>query len=325
MWKPSDIAICNRAASRSGTLYFVVSRPEICNHETVQTGGRYSRPQMSSLEKQVVLVTGCSTGIGRALAVELAARGHRPFATARRLDAVQDLTERGIETLRLDVDDAASIAAAVAAVRKRAGRIDVLVNNAGQNAFGPILEIPLDTVRRTFDTNVVGLLAVSQAVFPIMAEQQSGLMINVGSVVGLLPTPFAGAYCASKSAVHMLSEVMRIEVAPFGIGVVVVQPGGVKSSIADNAARDIGRYQAETSRYSPVYAGIQKRAYASQDNPMPAEDFARELVSQAFVSPPPRVIRLGTGSDTLPRFAELPGEKRDAMLSANYGLDGLCR
>jgi NAD(P)-dependent dehydrogenase (short-subunit alcohol dehydrogenase family) len=280
---------------------------------------------MSHLEKQVVLVTGCSTGIGRALAVELKARGHRPFATARRLDAIADLADEGIETLRLDVGDEGSIRDAVTAVRERAGRIDVLVNNAGQNAFGPILELPLERMRSTFETNVVGLLAVSQAVFPIMAEQHSGLLINVGSVVGILPTPFAAAYCASKSAVHMLSDVMRIEVAPFGINVVVVQPGGVKSSIADNAARDIGRYREETSHYHRVYSGIEKRAFASQDGPMPAEDFARELVEQAFASPPPRVIRLGTGSDTLPRFAELPGEKRDAILSANYGLDTLSR
>jgi NAD(P)-dependent dehydrogenase (short-subunit alcohol dehydrogenase family) len=278
---------------------------------------------MSMLEKQVVLVTGCSTGIGRAVAVELKVRGHRPIATARRVEAIADLAERGIDTLRLDVTDTTSIAEAVATVRERAGRIDVLVNNAGQNAFGPILELPLDKVRATFDANVVGLLAVTQAVFPMMAERRAGLVINVGSVVGILPTPFAGAYCASKSAVHMLSEVMRIEAAPFGIDVVVVQPGGVKSSIADNAARDIGRFKAETSLYHRVYAGIEKRAYSSQDDPLPAEDFARELVAQAFVTPPPRIIRLGTGSDTLPRFAELPGEKRDAILSRNYGLDTL--
>jgi len=148
-------------------------------------------------------------------------------------------------------------------------------------------------------------------------------VINVGSVVGVLPTPFAGGYCASKSAVHMLSEVMRMEAKPFGIDVVVVQPGGVKSSIADNAARDIGRFKGESSHYHRVYAGIEKRAYASQDNPMLAEDFARELVARAFETPPPRVIRLGTGSDALPRLAELPGEQRDALLSANYGLDEL--
>jgi short-subunit dehydrogenase len=210
-------------------------------------------------------------------------------------------------------------------VKERAGRLDVLVNNAGMNIFGPILELPVEEVRSVFETNVLGLLAVTQAVFPVMADQRSGRILNVGSVVGLLPTPFAAGYCATKSAVHMLSEVMRMEVAPFGIDVVVIQPGGVKSSIADSGSKNLERFAAESSRYHPVYEGIQKRAYASQDRPMLAEDFARELVREAFATPPPRVIRLGTGSDVLPRLAELPGEQRDAMLSQNYGLSALFR
>jgi NAD(P)-dependent dehydrogenase (short-subunit alcohol dehydrogenase family) len=278
---------------------------------------------MTSLEKQVVLVTGCSTGIGRALARELRARGHRPFATARRLESIADLAGEGIDTVQLDVKDGASIRAAVQAVVERAGRIDVVVNNAGINVFGPLAEVPLESLRDVFETNVLGLAAVTQAVFPHMADRRSGRIVNVGSVVGLLPTPFAGGYCATKSAVHMLSEVLRMEVQPFGIEVVVVQPGGVKSSIADSGSRGLERYRSESSRYRRVYAGIEKRAYASQDNPMPAEDFARELVSQAFVTPAPRVILLGTGTDILPRLAELPGEQRDAMLASNFGLDAL--
>jgi NAD(P)-dependent dehydrogenase (short-subunit alcohol dehydrogenase family) len=280
---------------------------------------------MTSLEKQVVLVTGCSTGIGRALVHALREAGHRPFATARRLESIADLAAAGIDTLRLDVSDPGSIAEAVAAVRERAGRVDVLVNNAGQNIFGPLVELPVAEVRAVLETNVLGLLAVTQAVFPLMADQKSGRIVNVGSVVGLLPTPFAGGYCASKSAVHMLSEVLRMEVAPFGIDVVVVQPGGVKSSIADSGSKNLERFRAESSRYHRAYDGIHKRAYASQDNPMLAEDFARELVVQAFSTPAPRVIRLGTGSDVLPRLAELPGEQRDAMLAGTYGLGALSR
>jgi NAD(P)-dependent dehydrogenase (short-subunit alcohol dehydrogenase family) len=274
-----------------------------------------------SLEKQVVLVTGCSTGIGRALVRELHAGGHRPFATARRFETIADLSAAGIETLRLDVRDPPSIAVAVEAVIARAGRLDVLVNNAGVNAFGPIAETPIEKVRSVFETNVVGLLAVTQAVFPQMAEQRRGLIINIGSVVGLVPTPFAAAYCASKSAVHMLSEVLRMEAKPFGVNVVVVQPGGVKSSIADSGAEDIERFRSADSRYRRVYDGIRKRAYASQDNPMPSEDFARELVRQAFATPPPRTVRLGTGADFLPKLAAMPGDERDSLLSSNYGLD----
>jgi NAD(P)-dependent dehydrogenase (short-subunit alcohol dehydrogenase family) len=275
---------------------------------------------MASLEKQVVLVTGCSTGIGRALARELKTAGHRPFATARRPETIADLDAAGIETLRLDVCDASSIAAAVDAIVGRAGRLDVLVNNAGVNWFGPLAEMPIERIRSIFETNVVGLIAVTQAVFARMAEQRHGRIVNVGSVVGLLPTPFAGSYCASKSAVHMLSEVLRMEVKPFGIDIVVVQPGGVRSNIADSGAQDIERFRSSGSRYGQFYDGIQKRARASQENPMPAEEFARELVQQAFATPPPRVVRLGTGSDYLPKLADTPGDQRDALLSANYGL-----
>jgi NAD(P)-dependent dehydrogenase (short-subunit alcohol dehydrogenase family) len=278
---------------------------------------------MASLERQVVLVTGCSTGIGRALARELQTAGHRPFATARRPETIADLAAAGIETLRLDVCDASSIAAAVDAVVASAGRLDVLVNNAGVNWFGPIAEMPIERIRSIFETNILGLMAMTQAVFPRMVEKRHGLIVNVGSVVGLLPTPFAGSYCASKSAVHMLSEVLRMEAKPFGINVVVVQPGGVRSSIAESGAQDIERFGSVDSLYRQFYDGIQKRARASQESPMPAEDFARELVQRAFASPPPRIVRLGTGSDYLPKLADMPGEERDALLSANYGLDAL--
>lgn len=278
---------------------------------------------MTTPEQQVVLVTGCSTGIGLALARELRARGCRPFATARRLDSIADLARDGIDTVRLDVKDPTSITAAVQSVIDAAGRIDVLVNNAGVNVFGPVAELPLESLREIFETNVVGLMAVTQAVFPHMADRRAGRIVNIGSIVGALPTPYAGAYCASKSAVHMLSEVLRMEVAPFGIDVVVVQPGGVKSSIADSGAVGLERYRSTSSRYHRVYDGIEKRAYASQNNPMAAEDFARELVTQMLADPAPRLIRLGAGMDVLPHLIELPGEQRDAMLSATYGLSSL--
>src|ERR1041385_2426705 len=135
---------------------------------------------MASLEKQVVLVTGCSTGIGRALARELRTRGHRPFATARRLESIRDLAAEGIDLVQLDVKDEASIRAAVEAVVDRAGRIDVLVNNAGINVYGPLAEVPFASLRDMFDTNVLGLAAVTQAVFPDMADRRSGLIVNIG-------------------------------------------------------------------------------------------------------------------------------------------------
>jgi NAD(P)-dependent dehydrogenase (short-subunit alcohol dehydrogenase family) len=275
---------------------------------------------MPSLENQVVLVTGCSTGIGRALVRELKARGHRPFATARRPESLAELVAEGIEALPLDVSDPASIAAAVAAVVERAGRVDVLFNNAGVNCFGPLAEQSLPELRTLFETNVMGLIAVTQAVFPRMAEQRRGRIVNIGSIVGVLPTPFAAAYCASKAAVHALSESLRMEVKPFGLDVVVVQPGGVESAIAASGSRSLDRYASETSRYHRFEDGIRKRAGASQKGAMRAEDFARQLVRQALAAKAPRVVRLGTGSDTLPKIARMPGGLRDLVLSRNYGL-----
>jgi short-subunit dehydrogenase len=278
---------------------------------------------MARSNARTVLVTGCSTGIGRALARELKARGHRPFATARRVESIADLAADGIETLRLDVNDSASIEGAVAAVIERAGAIDVLVNNAGVNLFGPLSELSFDEIRALFETNVMGLVAVTQAVFPQMAIRGAGRIVNVGSVVGLLPTPFAAAYCASKAAVHMLSEVLRIEAKPLGIDVVVVQPGGVESQIAESGSRDLDRFRGPSSRYHKAFEGIRKRAYASQKGAMPADDFARELVKKALAPKAPRVVRLGTGADTLAKLARMPGDLRDRMLATRYGLDKL--
>ena len=280
---------------------------------------------MTRREEQVVLITGCSTGIGRALARELRTRGHRPFATARRPESIADLAAEGLDTLQLDVKDTGSIDAAVRAVIDRAGTIDVLINNAGVNIFGPLAETPLDSLREVFDTNVLGLAAVTQAVFPYLAERRSGLHREhrqpcrrpTHAVRRRLLRDQERRPHALRSAAHGSVAVRHRRGGR--------SAGRRKSSIADSGARDLERYQSKRSRYQPVYAGIEKRTYASQENPMLAEDFARELVAQAFATPPPRLIRLGTGTDVLPRLAELPGEQRDAMLSAHYGLDALAK
>jgi NAD(P)-dependent dehydrogenase (short-subunit alcohol dehydrogenase family) len=275
------------------------------------------------LEDLVVLVTGCSTGIGRALAHELRRAGHRAYATARRKESLDELAAEGLAALRLDVNDAASIAAAVAEVIDREGRIDMLVNNAGVNFFGPLAELPLERVRTLFETNVTSLIATAQAVFPHMVERRSGRIVNVGSVVGVLPTPFAGPYCASKAAVHMMSDCLRMEVAPFGIEVIVVQPGRVRSSIADSGADDLERFRSSSSQYRAAYDGIVKRAYASQQDPSEADEFAREVVAAITAVPAPRVVRAGRGAEAIVQLAALPGEELDRAMGAQFGLASL--
>jgi NAD(P)-dependent dehydrogenase (short-subunit alcohol dehydrogenase family) len=276
-----------------------------------------------TLRDQAILVTGCSTGIGRALAVELGRRGHHVFATARRPETLGDITTDRVEALALDVTDSASIDAAVDRVMERAGRIDMLVNNAGFNLIGPVAELPLSGLRKLFETNVTGTVATIQAVFPHMKERGSGRIVNIGSVVGIFPTPFAGGYCATKSAVHTLSDVLRVEVAPFGIDVVVVQPGGVASNIAATASQGLDRYGSDDSAYQRVHENIVARAHESQNRPMPTDAFAKHVAEAITAERAPRVVRAGRGARALPRLARLPSSLLDRALTRRFGLDKL--
>jgi NAD(P)-dependent dehydrogenase (short-subunit alcohol dehydrogenase family) len=166
-----------------------------------------------------VLITGCSTGFGRATAVELTKRGHEVVATARRPETLDDLDVAA--KLALDVDDQRSVDAAVGA----AGRIDVLVNNAGFGVVGPIESVPLDEVRRMYDTNVIGAARMIQAVVPQMRERSEGVIVNVTSLAGRVSGPLGGFYAGSKHALEGISEALHYEVQHFGIRVAIVEPG----------------------------------------------------------------------------------------------------
>jgi NAD(P)-dependent dehydrogenase (short-subunit alcohol dehydrogenase family) len=166
-----------------------------------------------------VLITGCSTGFGRATAVELTKRGHEVVATARRPDTLDDLDV--MERLRLDVDDDASVVEAV----NSAGEVDALVNNAGFGITGPIEHVPLSEFRRMFETNVLGAVRTIQAVLPQMRERGSGTIVNVTSLAGLVTPPTGGAYSATKHALEAVSEALHYEVGHFGIRIALVEPG----------------------------------------------------------------------------------------------------
>lgn len=275
----------------------------------------------SVLTEQVVVITGCSTGIGRAFSQECDRRGHRVCATARQVEALSDLVSERTTAYPLDVTDGASIARAVAEIAEHHGRIDVLINNAGVNLVGPLAEVAIESFRRVFDTNVHGLLAMTQAVFPYMAKAGKGRIINIGSVVGVLATPFAGPYCASKAAVHALSESLRMEAAPFGIDVVEVQPGGVRSHLSETASAELDRYRSPSALYAPFAKFIEKRAMASQQAPMDTTAFAAAVLDEALQATAPRIVRAGRGARALVAMAKLPGPARDKLLMAEYGLD----
>jgi len=189
---------------------------------------------------KVVLITGCSSGIGHATAEVMAASGHRVYATARKPDAIADLAQRGCHTLALDVTDEQSMRTAVAAVEEAEGAVGVLVNNAGYSQSGAVETLDMDDVRRQFETNVFGLIRMCQLVLPAMRARRSGRIINVSSMGGKLTFPGGGAYHATKHAVEAISDALRFEVKGFGVDVVVIEPGLIKTQFADTAKATIG-------------------------------------------------------------------------------------
>jgi NAD(P)-dependent dehydrogenase (short-subunit alcohol dehydrogenase family) len=192
------------------------------------------------MSSQAVLITGCSTGIGRATAELLAQRGRTVYATARRPESIADLEAKGCKTLALDVTDEESMRRAVAAVEDAEGAVGVLVNNAGYSQSGAVESVPMDRVRAQFDTNVFGLLRMCQLVLPGMRRQGSGRIVNLSSMGGRLVFPGGGIYHATKYAVEALSDALRFEVRGFGVDVVIIEPGLIKTQFGETAVGGIG-------------------------------------------------------------------------------------
>lgn len=275
----------------------------------------------------VVLITGCSSGIGRALALTFHARGDTVYATARRPETMDSLPE-GIHRIALDVNNNSSIGEAIRQITREAGRIDLLVNNAGFGLMGPLVELPATAIREQMETNVIAPIALTQAALPLLREAArksgSARVANIGSVSGILTTPFSGAYCASKAAIHAVSDALRVELAPFGIFVITVQPGAIRSEFGNNSASNAARWLRPDSLYTGIKDGIEARTQASQDNPTSAEDFANQFVRQVMAKDPAPEIRIGNGSRLLPFLKRwLPTRRRDRILSKRFKLDQL--
>jgi NAD(P)-dependent dehydrogenase (short-subunit alcohol dehydrogenase family) len=209
-------------------------------------------------KSKAVLITGCSSGIGRATAEHLARRGWRVYATARRPESTADLEGKGCRTLALDVNDEASMSEAVRAVEEAEGAVGVLVNNAGYSQSGAIEDVPLDDVRRQFETNVFGLVRMCQLVLPGMRRQGWGKIVNVSSMGGKLVFPGGGFYHATKFAVEAISDALRFEVAEFGIDVTIIEPGLIRTSFGDTAAHGVGAATSSEGPYADFNAAVAK-------------------------------------------------------------------
>ncbi|MCL9683738.1 SDR family NAD(P)-dependent oxidoreductase [Legionella maioricensis] len=184
----------------------------------------------------VILVTGCSSGIGFDSVFALQKRGHRVIASCRKVEDVQKLSAMGVETLLLDVNNSSSIHNAFSQLLSMtSGRLDVLINNAGYGQAGALEDITRDTLRRQFETNVFGLLELINLAVPVMRRQGQGRIINISSILGIISMPFRGAYNASKYAVEGLSDTLRLELHSSGIHVITIEPGPIESRFRDNS------------------------------------------------------------------------------------------
>ncbi len=271
----------------------------------------------------LVLITGCSSGIGRAMAQAFKAAGHEVWATARKAADVDALARAGFKAVQLDVNDSAELDRLVGELEQHGKGLDVLINNAGYGGIGPLLDGGVGAMRRQFETNVFSIIGVTRALFPLLRSKK-GLVVNIGSVSGVLVTPFAGAYCASKAAVHALSDALRMELAPFAIRVMEVQPGAIDTQFARNASHEAEQVIQERSAWWPLREGIRARANASQNHPTPASDFARDVLNAVQRPEPPRLLRSGNGSFALPLLALLlPKGVLERILSKRFKLDTL--
>lgn len=254
------------------------------------------------MSESVAFVTGASSGIGAATALELKKLGFVVYGGARRVDRMAELGTQGVRTLAMDVTDDASIREAVATIERETGRLDVLVNNAGYGSYGAVEDVPLEEGQRQFDVNVFGVMRLTQRVVPLMRRQRSGRIVNVTSVGGKIYTPFGAWYHGTKFALEGMSDVLRIELAPFGIDVVVIEPGATKtewSSIAAEKLRETsgqGAYADAATRLSETMVSGPLHARASDPRVI-----ARTIVAAVMARRPK--TRYATGFSARPVLA----------------------
>jgi NADP-dependent 3-hydroxy acid dehydrogenase YdfG len=285
----------------------------------------YSMHAMADRQLQV-LVTGASSGIGRAAAIELAGRGHRVFASARRLTELEALAEAraGITAVQFDVTDDAGVQAAVAQIDELTSEhgVDVLVNSAGYALGGPVEALSSEAVEHQFQTNVFGLLRVTRAFLPRMRARRAGRVINVSSVVGRVVFPGMGVYSATKFAVEALSDALRMELAGFGVFVSLIEPGFVTTDIGPASAQQSAEFPVSIDGYedlaSKAGAWVAKQI---AENAIPAEQVGRRIAEAATARrPKPRYLLPASSRILLGTIGSLPAGAADRVKRRVIGL-----
>jgi len=272
---------------------------------------------------KAALITGCSSGIGRATALRLAERGWRVYATARKPEAIEDLATKGCTILPLDVTDESSMKKAVDAVVRAEGAVGVLVNNAGYSQSGAAETVSMELVRRQFETNVFGLIRLTQLVLPGMREQGWGRIVNVSSMGGRLTFPGGAYYHASKHAVEAFSDALRFEVRGFGVNAVIIEPGLIRTAFGEAAVGSM-EDSPDDGPYASFNAEVSRLTKTAYDGPLARlgarPETVAKVIERAISSRRPRArYRVGASARVmLPLRAMLPDRGWDVFLRSQY-------
>jgi short-subunit dehydrogenase len=270
---------------------------------------------------EIVLITGCSSGIGKAFVNEFSKKGFKVIATARKPEVIENAFSQDVIVKKLDVTNEPDILALRQFAEDENLVPNILINNAGFGLMGPEIELPIESIRKQFETNVFGSINIIQKFVPLMINRGKGLIVNISSISGIMPTPFASAYCASKAALTAFSDSLRMELSPFGINVTIVQPGAITSKFGENAEKEMSNILKENSFYSKYKEAIFNRAGASQKDSTPAEKFVKKVVKKITRKNPPAIIRAGKLSKLVPILKKyLPTKTLDYILKRQFGL-----
>ena len=258
------------------------------------------------MQPKVILITGASSGMGYQTARILAEQGHRVYGAARRVEKIEELAPYGVQALRLDITDEQSVTQVVQTLIEREGRIDVLINNAGYGYFGAIEDVPISDAKHQFEVNIFGLARITQEVLPYMRVQKSGRIVNLASVAGHVTLAFGAWYNATKYALEAFSDALRMEVKPFGIDVVIIEPGAIRTDwgiIAADHLRDVSKGGAYEQDGSRVAEGL-RRIYLSKIPTNPAV-ISRKIAKAAVCRCPRTRYRTGRGAKAMVFFHQI--------------------
>ncbi len=268
------------------------------------------------METKIILLTGASSGIGYDTALALALMGHKVYAAARRVELMEPLAAHGVVPIKLDVTDEESSRACVETILAAEGKIDVLVNNAGYGFFGPVETVSMSDARRQLDVNIFGLARLSQLVLPSMRAHGSGRIINISSVAGKAVMYYGGWYNVSKYAVEALSDAMRMELAPFGIDVVLIEPGAIKTDWGIIASEHLAKSSSGTAYEATGSAMAENLRLMYTSSRLSAPSVVRKAICLAVNARHPRArYRIGRLSATIVFFHWLlPARMWDALM-----------